>query len=206
LDDLFATQETGIRLAMPDANVRFYLTALTPQEADNHFSALMSETLWREEKVFVWGKWHNQPRLVAWYGDEGADYTYSGASLQPLPWTARLSALRKRIETLSGAHFNSVLLNLYRNERDYMGWHSDDEPELGEEPIIASLSLGASRTFQFKRKDKTEALKNLQLTSGSVLLMAGPTQKNWVHGIRKETRPQAPRINLTFRLVKGRKT
>jgi len=206
VDDLFALPpSSGIRLDMTDAEVVFYAHVLTPSEASEVFSVLQAETQWRAEKVFVWGKWHEQPRRVAWYGDAGTEYTYSGSRLQPTEWTATLRQLREKIEALSGSQFNSVLLNYYRNEKDHMGWHSDNEPELGDSPTIASLSLGAARVFQFKRKDKKGGVNSVELTSGSVIVMSGATQRHWVHCIRKETRMHDPRINLTFRQIRRRK-
>ncbi|WP_308622086.1 alpha-ketoglutarate-dependent dioxygenase AlkB [Massilia sp. Se16.2.3] len=159
---------------------------------------LIAETPWRAESVFVYGKQHLQPRLVAWYGD--ASYTYSGLRLEPLPWTPLLATIRDAVQDVCGHRFNSVLLNRYRNERDSMGMHSDDEPELGPDPIIASLSFGASRRFILRHKRNKRSLP-LDLHDGSLLLMRGQTQQHWVHGIHKSTRPMGERVNLTFRYI-----
>jgi alkylated DNA repair dioxygenase AlkB len=140
------------------------------------------------------------PRLSAWYGDAGAVYTYSGLRLEPLPWTPVLLEIKQATERLSGTRFNSVLLNLYRDGQDSMGWHSDDEPELGPEPVIASVSLGALRRFVFQHKKRRWRIA-LDLEPGSVLLMAGATQHHWRHALPKTRRPVAPRINLTFRTI-----
>ena len=152
----------------------------------------------------MWGRRMPQPRLTAWYGDAGASYAYSGVELHPLPWTPVLLDIKARIEKTTGSSFNSVLLNYYRDHRDSVGFHSDDEPELGERPVIASLSLGAERTFILKHKK----LKGMQETpcafapaSGSLLLMRGDTQRCWRHGVPKENRPCGPRVNLTFRKI-----
>ena len=163
---------------------------------------LLSETPWREESITVFGKTHLQPRLVAWYGDSGASYNYSGIDHDPLPWTPTLSDLRDRVADLTQSRYNSVLLNLYRNERDSMGMHADDEPELGKEPVIASISLGEERRICFQHRHRRD-LKNLNLPlpSGSLLVMRGATQQNWKHGLRKLNRRCGPRINLTFRWV-----
>jgi alkylated DNA repair dioxygenase AlkB len=161
-------------------------------------SRLIAETAWRSEVVTVWGKQHPQPRLSAWHGS--AAYTYSGLTLTPLPFTELLLEIKAAVEQASGRRFNSVLLNYYRNERDSMGMHSDDEAELGPEPAIASVSFGATRTFILKHK-ATKSTVKLDLTSGSLLLMAGKTQANWLHGINKQTRPSGPRVNLTFRKI-----
>ena len=159
---------------------------------------LIGETAWRSERITVWGKQHLQPRLTAWHGD--AAYRYSGLQLAPQPFTALLLEIKSAVEQASGRSFNSVLLNYYRDQRDSMGMHSDDEPELGPEPAIASVSFGATRTFILKHK-RTKRLVKLDLTSGSMLLMAGSTQANWLHGINKLSRATGPRVNLTVRNI-----
>jgi alkylated DNA repair dioxygenase AlkB len=159
---------------------------------------LLDETAWREEMIRVWGKQHLQPRLSAWYGE--ASYTYSGKTFTPLPFTPLQLQIKEAAERATGHRFNSVLLNCYRNERDSMGFHSDDEAELGPEPAIASVTFGAPRTFILKHKRLPRTLK-LDLGDGSLLLMAGALQKNWRHGINKETKPRGLRVNLTFRLI-----
>jgi alkylated DNA repair dioxygenase AlkB len=173
------------------------------EPADATMRHLIDETPWQAEKIVVWGKTFPQPRLIAWYGESGRDYTYSGIHLNPLPWTPRLLKIKARVEAVAGDAFNSVLLNYYRDHRDSMGLHSDDEPELGERPIIASLSLGEERTFILKHKSRAELKPvRLRLASGSLLLMKGETQRYWKHGIDKESRPCGPRINLTFRRIR----
>jgi alkylated DNA repair dioxygenase AlkB len=163
---------------------------------------LIEEIPWRVENIVVWGRTYPQPRLIAWYGDVEKNYTYSGIHLEPLPWTRTLLDIKNRVEAVALTDFNSVLLNYYRDHRDSMGLHSDDEPELGERPILASLSLGEERTFILKHK-REKGLKpvRLKLASGSLLLMKGETQRYWKHGIDKETRPCGPRVNLTFRRI-----
>lgn len=165
---------------------------------------IMKETTWKQEHVSVWGKRHLQPRLIAWYGDAGKGYSYAGISLSPEPWTPTLLSIKTQIEEFSKSSFNSVLLNLYRNNNDSMGFHSDDEPELGARPTIASLSLGATRVFSMKPKhDDHSGSTKITLESGSLLVMKGDTQKNWKHGIAKESKPCGPRLNLTFRRIVG---
>ena len=159
---------------------------------------LVDESPWRAETVVVYGKRHLQPRLTAWYGEAG--YTYSGLTLQPLPLTPLLEQLRAAVEHATGRRYNSVLLNYYRDGADSMGMHSDDEPELGPEPVIASLSYGASRTFILRHKRSKRTVK-LDLTDGSLLLMAGTLQAHWQHGINKTAKLVGPRLNLTFRFV-----
>jgi alkylated DNA repair dioxygenase AlkB len=201
--DLFPAQEALAPIPMQDAEV-YYLRHL-PLAQPHHvvMNQLIDEVPWRAENIVVWGKTYPQPRLIAWYGDVGMIYTYSGIQLEPLAWTRTLLDIKSRIEAVAGTDFNSVLLNYYRDQRDSMGLHSDDEPELGERPILASLSLGEERIFVLKHK-RAKALKpvRLKLASGSLLLMRGETQRYWKHGIDKETRPCGPRVNLTFRRIR----
>ena len=202
--DLFESDEPR-RLDLPDADIRYWRSVDFGAAPDAILRELVEETPWRSEVITLWGQQHRQPRLTAWFGDPGASYTYSGLSLEPLPWTDLLADIRHRVETLANASFNSVLLNYYRDHRDSMGMHSDDEPELGKNPTIASVSLGEQRTLVLKHRSKKE-LKPvpLPLDSGSLLLMQGPTQHHWKHGINKETRPCGPRVNLTFRRIVAR--
>ncbi len=168
------------------------------QDNDTVLDRLMAETAWRTEAITLWGKQVLQPRLTAWQGS--ARYRYSGLTLEPQPFGALVSELHAAVESVSGHRFNSVLLNYYRDERDSMGMHSDDEPELGPAPVIASLSYGATRTFILKHKRSKETLK-FDLPAGSLLLMAGETQRHWQHGINKRAKPSGPRVNLTFRFI-----
>jgi alkylated DNA repair dioxygenase AlkB len=201
IPDLFASA-TPLRLEMPDAEVVYWPGVDLGMAPHLLLKELIEQTPWRSDIITLWGRQYPQPRLSAWYGDPGARYTYSGLSLEPLPWTDLLAALRARVEALVGASFNSVLLNYYRDHRDSMGMHSDDEPELGGQPIIASLSLGARRALVFKHKLRKD-LKPVQvpLDSGSLLLMKGETQHKWKHGINKLQQPCGPRVNLTFRRI-----
>ena len=161
----------------------------------------MEETPWRSDKITVFGKTYDQPRLTAWYGEKGKTYSYSSIVMDPIPFTNLLSEIKTRIEQLIGEHFNSCLLNLYRDGQDSNGWHSDDEKELGRNPVIASLSFGQSRMFHLRHKvDKTLKHK-LELTAGSMLLMQGTTQHFWQHQLPKTKRKIDPRINLTFRII-----
>lgn len=200
--DLFPDDRRFARIPMPDADVvlqRFFDLGAPPSEV---LAQLVAQVAWREETITLWGKEVLQPRLLAWHGDECASYVYSGKRHDPLPWTPLLSGLRRRIEDATSLSFNSVLLNLYRDHRDSMGMHSDDEPELGPEPAIASLSLGEERTLVFRhRTDKAQKSWNLVLPSGSLLVMKGRTQHAWQHGIAKLSSPCGPRVNLTFRRV-----
>lgn len=193
------------RIPLPDADLLYFEHALSRNEAATYFNELRAQTQWREEEVVVWGKRHKQPRLVAWHGDPGTTYSYSGSVLRPLPWTPTLSKLRGRVEELANASFNSVLLNFYRDERDSMGWHSDDEPELGRQPTIASVSLGQTREFQLKHKTRKDLpISRISLVDGSIIIMSGPTQSNWQHCLKRETTKLGERINLTFRKINPR--
>lgn len=202
MQDLFASDVRFTPVPIEDADVSF-MTHMPFDMADEQvFRKLREETIWRHEHVVVWGKRHLQPRLTAWYGDSGKSYSYSGTEMHSLPWTNLLLELKRRVEQFTGAEFNSVLLNLYRDHRDRMGFHSDNERELGPEPVIASLSFGETRTLLFKHKRRKDLpLKSISLTSGSLLLMKGRTQQNWNHGINSESRPCGERINLTFRRI-----
>lgn len=189
-------------LDLPDADISVAYSVALGIEPDRLCEQLIDSIEWRKDRITLWGKSYPQPRLAAWYGDAGASYRYSGLQLTPLPWTPLLQSVRERIESLCDCSFNSVLLNYYRDGRDSMGMHADDEPELGDCPTIASLSLGHPRRFRLKHKRRTE-LKPLSLVlpSGSVLLMRGATQSHWKHGINKQSAPCGPRVNLTFRRV-----
>ena len=202
MPDLFEATDRLERIPIADGEVYYVSDLNLGRSADALLRQLIAEIPWRHENILVWGKMYSQPRLVAWYGDRGSDYTYSGIKLTPRPWTDLLRDIKRRVETVSATAFNSVLLNYYRDNRDSMGFHSDDEPELGVRPTIASLSLGEERTFVLKDKvNKLTKPVRLRLESGSLLLMKGETQRYWKHGIAKESRPCGPRINLTFRRI-----
>jgi alkylated DNA repair dioxygenase AlkB len=182
-------------------SVDVYEGWLEPRAANELFIALRDEVAWRQESIRVRGREYQQPRLVAWFGDPEASYTYSGLRLTPEPWPARLAALRGRIEEETGTPFNSVLCNLYRHGTDSMGLHADDEPELGKNPTIASVSLGATRRFVMRHaKDARERL-DLDLANGSLVIMGGTTQHFWRHGVPKQRTIEESRINLTFRRI-----
>lgn len=185
---------------LPGAELRIEPAWLAPAEADALLAALVDEVPWSQHRVRLFGRELPAPRLSAWIGDPGAAYTYSRVRHEPLPWTPQLAALRARLETGTGARFNSVLANRYRDGRDSMGWHADDESELGERPLIASISLGATRVFQFKPR-RGGRTHSITLTHGSLLLMGGDTQRLYLHALPKTARPVAERINLTFRWV-----
>ncbi|MEN3278665.1 MAG: hypothetical protein V7631_4455 [Massilia sp.] len=196
--DLFPPSATLVPIPIEDGVLALQQQLALPYSNEDILKRLLAQTPWRAETVVVFGKRHLQPRLTAWYGE--ASYTYSGLRLEPLPWTPLLGELRAAVEAACGARFNSVLLNLYRNGRDSMGMHSDDEPELGPEPLIASLSYGTARTFILRHKRNKQTLR-LPLGDGTLLLMAGTLQQNWLHGINKSARALGARLNLTFRYI-----
>lgn len=205
-DALFGNAHRGgtvhaIRIDLPGADVEFHPDFLPQAEADEFLADLDETVIWSQESVRMYGKHLPIPRLTAWYGDAGRSYTYSKIAMTPLPWTTPLTGLRELLESTTGASFNSVLLNLYRRGSDSVAWHSDDEPELGPAPIIASISLGATRKFQFRSKSDPHLREEVALTHGSMLLMRGETQQNWVHQVPKTARDVPPRINLTFRHI-----
>lgn len=188
---------------MPDGEVIIYRHFLKQSESDQFFDILFNSLNWRQEKIKFFGKEINIPRLTAWYGDEGKSYQYSGIKMNPNPWTPSLIVIKSEVETVLKLKFNSVLINLYRQGQDSMGWHSDDEPELGQNPTIASVSFGATRRFQLRHKsNKTLNTLEVALTHGSLLLMRGKTQHFWKHQIPKTSKTLTPRINLTFRAIK----
>jgi len=201
--DLFPAREALAPIPMQDAEVYYLRHLALAQPPRVIMNQLIYEVPWRAENIVVWGRTYPQPRLIAWYGDAGMNYTYSGLQLTPLPWTETLLHIKSRVQAVTRTDFNSVLLNYYRDHRDSMGLHSDDEPDLGEQPILASLSLGEERIFILKHKrDKVLKPVRLKLASGSLLVMKGDTQRYWKHGIDKEARPCGPRVNLTFRSIR----
>jgi alkylated DNA repair dioxygenase AlkB len=190
------------RVELPDADLRFAPGWLPADEADVLFARLQRSIPWECHRIRMFGREVDSPRLSCWIGDADAVYTYSRTRFEPRPWPEVLQPLRERLCDTLGMTFNSVLANLYRDGRDRMGWHSDDEPELGPRPVIASVSLGATRRFSLKPK-AGGASRTLDLPHGSLLVMAGDTQTAWRHALAGTARPVAPRINLTFRRILG---
>lgn len=185
-----------------DKYVFLYENLFDLEESQNLFLELLNQITWQQENIKRFGQSIPLPRLTAWYGDSGKSYTYSGISMNPLIWTRPLLTIKNKIEKITKHHFNSVLLNQYRHGKDSVAWHSDDEPELGKEPIIASVSFGATRQFMLKHKSKAEIKPiSLNLTSGSLLLMKGKSQECWLHQVPKTGKEVATRINLTFRTI-----
>ena len=186
----------------PDADILFLPTLFDKTESDHLFRDLMEGIRWNQETIKYYGKEINLPRLTAWYGDKGISYTYSHISNSPHPWTPTLIYIKDRIEGIAKTKFNSVLLNLYRDGNDGVSWHQDNEKELGEEPVIGSVSFGQTRRFQLRHRTKKDLGRiDIDLTNGSFLIMKGKTQQFWQHQIPKTAKPVKPRINLTFRSI-----
>lgn len=196
--DLITPRDCLTPIPIEDGELAWLGQLALPLGNDEMLARLIGETAWRAESVTLWGKSYLQPRLTAWHGDK--QYTYSGLRLDPLPFTPLQRCVKEAVEAATGCHFNSLLLNYYRDGRDSMGMHSDDEAELGPNPVIASVSFGQARTFVMRHRRTRQTLK-LVLNSGSLLLMAGKTQHNWLHGVNKSARMMGPRINLTFRQI-----
>ena len=202
MKDLFSLDQSFDLIHMPDADVSILYDLDTHATYESIFNTLDRESKWQQRRMWMYGRWVEQPRLTAWHGDPDAVYKYSGIKEIPMPWSDMLRELRRRIEDCTDARFNSVLLNKYRDQNDSMGFHSDDEKELGPLPIIASVSFGVTRTFVFKHKTRKDLKPvSIPLPEGSVLLMKGWTQRYWKHAIHRESRPLGPRINLTFRRI-----
>ena len=189
------------RLDLPDGDVSLYRNVFTGPKHDDLLRTLLTATPWQQHRITIPGRSLAAPRLSAWYGDPEAVYSYSGLELQPLAWTPTLWKIKTVADAIAKTRFNSVLLNLYRDGRDSVGWHSDAEPELGPNPVIASVSLGATRRFVLRHQRKPLRIE-LALEGGSVLVMAGTTQHYWRHQLPKTRQPVGPRVNLTFRVIR----
>ena len=190
----------------PGADLLYYPRFLSRDEAERFFALLAGDACvcWRQDHIQLYGRRVALPRLTAWHGEPGLRYVYSGIVNETEPWDEALSGLARRAGEAAGARFNAVLLNLYRDERDAVSWHSDNEAELGHEPVIASLSLGAERVFQLRHRDHRRngvPWEELRLRSGSLLVMRGTTQRLWQHRLARQTGPCGPRINLSFRRI-----
>ena len=204
--DLFATEEqekTFEVIPLEDGEILFMRNFFSPFEAKYYFDLLQSNINWKQEEVKFYGKIFPVPRKTAWYGYEGFNYSYSGINCFPEIWTKELVEIKSQIEQfIPDEDFTSVLLNLYNNGNDKMGWHADDEKELGKNPTIASVSLGETRRFDIKHKNNKDLQFKFELTSGSLLIMRGALQHHWVHQIPTQKKVKNPRINLTFRTIK----
>jgi alkylated DNA repair dioxygenase AlkB len=197
--DIFNVDKTA-NLLRKDGKAHYYGIIIPYKEANRYFELLLKNILWKNDEAIILGKHIITKRKVAWYGDSDYLYTYSNATKQALPWTKELLELKRLVEQITGARFNSCLLNLYHNGDEGLGWHSDDERSIGKNTPIASLSFGAERKFSFKHK-QTKQMVSLVLEHGSLLVMKDATQMNWLHSLPKSNKITQARINLTFRMM-----
>jgi alkylated DNA repair dioxygenase AlkB len=200
MNSLFPSEK--IVFDLPNSEMVYYPNFFDSENSNRLFQKLKTEIPWQQDSITVYGKSHLQPRLTALYGNEGKPYGYPNIIMQPHLWSPLIMFIKNEIEDICNANFTTVLLNYYRNGKDSNGWHADNEKELGRNPIIASVSFGAERIFQMKHNTKLEQKQNILLQHGSLLLMQGETQHFWKHQIPKTTKVIAPRINLTFRIIK----
>ena len=200
MDSLFPKEK--IVFSLPDAEVAYYPDFFNRERADELFEKLKTEIPWQQDSITVFGQTHPQPRLTALFGNEGKPYGYSNIVMQPHNWNPLLMFIKQEVEVFCEEHFTTVLLNYYRDGKDSNSWHADNEKELGRNPVIASVSFGAERSFHLQHNTlKAQKLK-LNLEHGSLLLMKGSTQHFWKHQIPKTAKAIGPRINLTFRIIK----
>lgn len=188
-------------IRLEGGNLLYWPNWLPQDQASALFDSLHGQVNWQQDRIVIFGKEHPIPRLQCWYGNPDAAYSYSGLKLSPNPWLPELESVKNALEPLAKSSFNSVLVNLYRNGQDCNGWHADNEPELGPSPVIASVSLGATRRFRLRQiNNKTQTL-SLDLLQGSLLIMEAGIQENWQHQLAKTAKPVGARVNLTYRCV-----
>ena len=192
-------QSETIVIKSNDADLEYQPDFISHQDALALYQKLVDETQWTQERVHVYGKSHLAPRLSCWVSDPTMSYSYSYTRMEPTAWSQTLLELKSKLENATGSSFNSVLLNYYRDGQDTTGWHSDDEAELGRNPVIGSISLGAPRDFLLRHKSKPLKHK-MALENGSLLMMRGATQHFWQHHVPKRANSLG-RINLTFRTI-----
>jgi alkylated DNA repair dioxygenase AlkB len=195
------SENTPFNLLPDNGEVFLFSPFFSKKDSDSLLQDLLKNIPWKQEPIKIFGKPVMQPRLTAWYGDRGKVYSYSGITMQPLSWTSSLQFIKTTVEKKTGAVFNSALLNYYRDGKDSMGWHRDNEKELGTNPGIASVSLGASRIFKLRYYTDKTISRSIELSHGSLLLMKGPTQHYWEHQVAKTAKPVGARINITFRCI-----
>jgi alkylated DNA repair dioxygenase AlkB len=200
MDSLFPKEK--IAFAIPDAEIEYYPNFFESHRANELFEKLKTEIPWQQDRITVFGKTHPQPRLTSLFGNEGKPYSYSNIVMQPNAWTPLLMFVKNEIEEVCHENFTTVLLNHYRDGKDSNGWHADNERELGRNPVIASVSFGAERSFHLQHNTIKEQKLKIILEHGSLLIMKGATQHFWKHQIPKTAKEIGPRINLTFRIIK----
>ena len=200
MESLFSDER--IDFDLPQAEISYFPGFLTTEKATALLDLLINKTPWQHDTITLFGKTHLQPRLTAFFCTDKISYSYSNINMKANNWTPELLDVKDRIEKIAKTSFNSVLLNLYRDGKDSMGWHADDEKELGNNPIIASLTLGSERFFHLKHNNDPDKKAKIKLENGSLLLMKGSTQHFYKHQVPKTTQALGPRINLTFRTIK----
>lgn len=193
--------DPNLQLQLPQSDISYYPGFLTEVEALRLFKTLRETTAWQQDAITLFGKTHAQPRLTALYANNTKPYSYSNITMHPIAFSPELERLKNKVEAISKCRFTTCLLNLYRDGKDSNGWHADDEKELGGNPVIASVSLGAGRMFHLKNRHDKNLKHKLLLENGSLLLMQGETQHHWLHQIPKTMKPKGERINLTFRTI-----
>ena len=200
MNSLFPKEKISFNL--PDAEIEYYPNFFESTRANELFEKLKNEIPWKQDSITVFGKTHPQPRLTSLFGNEGKPYSYSNIVMQPNSWNPLLMFIKNEIEEICEENFTTVLLNYYRDGKDSNGWHADNEKELGRNPVIASVSFGAERSFHLQHNTIKEQKLKINLEHGSLLIMKGSTQHFWKHQIPKTTAAIGPRINLTFRIIK----
>lgn len=202
--DLFGNSLEQISKDINLENAAFYFDQdfFNKTESDKIYQSLKEDIAWKHDSIKMYGKDILLPRLSAWYGDRDKGYVYSGIKNVPLTWNDILLQIKTKVEKIADVEFNSVLINRYRDGKDYMGWHTDSEKELGLNPVIASVNFGATRKFQLRRMDDHKNKTEFKLSHGSLLIMKGETQHYWQHQVPKTTLIVGERINLTFRVIK----
>lgn len=201
--DLFEQTEQPLvrKFDLPQADVTLYERFFTKKESDMLYNYLIENINWQQDHMRIYGKKVELPRLTAWYGDTKRPYSYSGIGMETQLWTEELLFIKSRVETVAATNFSGVLLNYYRNGQDSVSWHTDNEKMLGKDPIIGSVTFGATRLFQMRHRTNKEQKISIPLTHGALLLMKGSTQLFWEHQVPKTNKTIFPRINLTFRVL-----
>jgi len=196
-----------VKACPPGGELLYVPQWMAASTADRVFEALLQEVRWQSRTIRMFGREIAQPRRLAFQGEPGIAYRYSGGTYRAEAWHDEVAGLRDALEAETGTAFNCALLNLYRDGRDSMGWHSDDEPELGRAPVIASVSLGAGRRFVVRERNREKRQSRFELlpAHGSLIVMRGDMQHYWQHQVPRTARPVGPRINLTFRRIADRR-
>jgi alkylated DNA repair dioxygenase AlkB len=201
VEQLSFFEPSGQSAGLPADLLEYHPGFFNPAESGKLLNTFIDTIPWVQEDIQMYGKIMKTPRLTAWYGDQNKEYIFSGTKHHPIPWTTELLQIKERIETVAGVKFNSVLLNYYRDADDSVAWHSDDEYELGVNPVIASVSFGQVRRFDIRHKQDRNRKYSIYLENGSLLIMKGDLQHNWLHQIPKSAKPLKARVNLTFRVI-----